>query len=136
MVKQFGQQQGTLAIALGYGREKGGRAGTGVGVRVQHWLSTDDEGLLQYMASGADVSGKVGKEDHYSSVQYHHTMGVTGIDAKTQEEINADEAATVYNSYFGAVKQGPQGSLVNRSIIRRSNVADIEEFVHDLEHER
>ena len=136
VVKQFGQQGGTLAIALGYGREKGGRAGTGVGVRVQHWLSTDDDGLLQYFATGADVSGKQGKEDHYSSVQYHHTMGVVGTDAKTNEQINADEAATVYNSYFGAVKQGPQGSLVDRSIIRRAHVDQVEDFVHDLEHER
>ena len=136
VVKQFGQKAGTLALALGYGRSNAGRAGTGVGVNVQPWLSYDGDNLLQYYATGASVSGKKGKEEHFSCVQYHHTMGVKGIDKKTSEEINADEAATVYNTYFGAAKQGPQGSLVNRTVIRRGHVDDIEEFVHDLEHER
>jgi len=136
VIKQFGQMAGTVALALGFGRTKGGRAGTGVGVNVQKWLTTDDEGLMQYITSGAQVSDKQGKEEFYSAVQYHHTMGVKGIDKATQEEINADEAATVFNTYFGAVKQGPQGSLVDRSIIRRAHLDDVEGFVHDLVHER
>jgi MoCo/4Fe-4S cofactor protein with predicted Tat translocation signal len=136
VIKQFGQMQGTVALALGFGRTKGGRAGTGVGVNVQKWLTFDDDGLMQYITSGAQVSGKQGKEKHYSAVQYHHTMGVKGLDKATQKEINADEAATVFNTYFGAVKQGPQGSLVDRTVIRRAHLGDVEEFVHDLEHER
>ena len=136
VVKQFGQQAGTLALAFGYGRANGGRAGTNVGANVQPWLSYNDEGLLQYTASGATVSRSKGKEEHFSCVQYHHTMGVKGTDKKTSEEINADEAATVFNTYFGAAKQGMQGSLVDRSVIRKAHVDDVEEFIHDLEHER
>ncbi len=136
VIKQFGQMQGTIAIALGFGRTKGGRAGTGVGVNVQKWLTSNEEGLTQYMSSGAELSGKQGEEEHYSAVQYHHTMGVKGIDKATQKVINADEAATVFNTYFGAVKQGPQGSLVDRTVIRRAHLDDVEQFVHDLEHER
>ncbi|MDX1479140.1 MAG: TAT-variant-translocated molybdopterin oxidoreductase [Saprospiraceae bacterium] len=136
VIKQFGQKQGTLALALGYGRTNAGRCGTGVGTNVQGWLSYDGDGLLQYFVSGADLSGKVGEEEYLACVQYHHTMGVKGTDAATGEEINADEAATVYNTYFGLVKQGPQGSLVDRSIIRRAHIDDVETFIHDLEHER
>ena len=136
VIKQFGQKQGTVALALGYGRSNAGRAGTNVGVNVQEWLSFDSDGLLQYFAGGAQVAPANRKEDHFSCVQYHHTMGVKGVDAKTEEVINADEAATVYNTYFGAAKQGPQGSLVDRSISRRTHVNDLEEFIHELEHER
>ncbi|MDX1407943.1 MAG: 4Fe-4S dicluster domain-containing protein, partial [Saprospiraceae bacterium] len=136
VIKQFGQKQGTLAVGLGYGRTNAGRCGTGVGVNLQGLLSYDGDGLLQYFATGADVSGKVGEEEYLACVQYHHTMGVKGVDAATGEEINADEAATVYNTYFGLAKQGPQGSLVDRSIIRRAHIDDVETFIHDLEHER
>jgi molybdopterin-containing oxidoreductase family iron-sulfur binding subunit len=135
VVKQFGQVPDTFALALGYGRTNTGRAGLGVGVNVNPWLKTDADGLIQYYASGVSVSGKQGEEKYFSCVQYHHTMGVTGEDSKTGETINADEAATVYMTY-GLVRQGYQGSLVNRTIIRKSHLDHLEEFIHDLEEER
>ncbi|MEO5906453.1 MAG: 4Fe-4S dicluster domain-containing protein, partial [Saprospiraceae bacterium] len=135
VVKQFGQGPDTFALALGYGRTNTGRAGLGVGVNVNPWLKTDADGLIQYYASGVSVSGKQGEEKYFSCVQYHHTMGVTGEDSKTGEIINADEAATVYMTY-GLVRQGYQGSLVNRTIIRKSNLDHLDEFIHDLEEER
>ncbi len=135
VIKQFGQGPDTFALALGYGRTMTGRAGMNVGVNVNPWLGTDSDGLTQYYASGVSVSGKRGEEDYFSCVQYHHTMGVTGEDSKTGETINADEAATVYMTY-GLVRQGYQGSLVNRTIIRKSHLDHIDDFVNDLVEER
>lgn len=136
VIKQFGQLHGTLAMPLGYGRSNAGRCGTDVGTDVQKWLSYNDEGLLQYYTSGASLTGKKGEDKEFACVQYHHTMGVKGVDKETQEEINADEAAAIYNTVFGLVKQGYQGGLVDRTIIRRAHIDDVETFVHDLEHER
>lgn len=136
VVKQFGQKQNTLAMALGYGRAHAGRCGTGVGVDVQQLLTYDSDGLLQYYAGGASISGSKGKEKEFSCVQYHHTMGVKGTDKATDETINADEAATVYTTYFGLVKQGFQGSLTDRTVIRKAHLDDVEQFIHDLQHER
>lgn len=135
VIKQFGQQAGTLTLALGYGRPSAGRTGSNVGVNVYPLLKVDEDGLIQYYADGATVSNKKGKEEHFSCVQYHHTMGVKGDDKKTGEEINADEAATLYMGY-GLASQGFQGSLTDRTIIRKSHIDDIESFVHDLEEER
>jgi Fe-S-cluster-containing dehydrogenase component/anaerobic selenocysteine-containing dehydrogenase len=135
VIKQFGQTPDSFALALGYGRTATGRAGQGVGVNVSPWLKTDADGLIQYYASGVTVSGKKGEEDYFSCVQYHHTMGVTGEDSKTKQIINADEAATVYMTY-GLVSQGYQGSLVSRTIIRKSHLDHVEEFVKDLQEER
>ena len=136
VVKQFGQKENTVAMALGYGRTKAGRCGNEIGVDVQPFLTYDQDGLLQYHASKVSVSGSHGKEKQFSCVQYHHTMGVKGIDKATEEEINADEAATVYNTYFGLVKQGYQGSLTERTVIRNAHLDEIEQFMHDLQHER
>ncbi|HJW29832.1 MAG TPA: molybdopterin-dependent oxidoreductase, partial [Saprospiraceae bacterium] len=135
VIKQFGQADDTFALALGYGRTVTGRAGTGVGVNVTPWMKTDSDGLIQYYATGVEVSDKKGHEDYYSCVQFHHTMGVTGEDSKTKETINADEAATVYMTY-GLVRQGYQGSIVNRTIIRKSHLDHLDEFVKDLTAER
>lgn len=135
VVKQFGQTPDSFALAIGYGRSVTGRAGSGVGVNVTPWMKTDADGMVQYWAPGVTVSGKKGEEDYFSCVQYHHTMGVTGEDSETKQIINADEAATVYMTY-GLVRQGYQGSLVNRTIIRKSHLDHVEEFVKDLQEER
>lgn len=135
VIKQFGQTPDSFALALGYGRTVTGRAGMGVGVNVTPWLKTDADGLIQYYGSGVTVSSKKGEEDYFSCVQYHHTMGVTGEDSKTKEVINADEAALVYMTY-GLVRQGYQGALVNRTIIRKSHLDHVEEFIKDLQEER
>ena len=91
------------------------------------------DGRASYHASDVTISKKVGKEQWYSSVQYHHTMGVTA-DNKKGEEINADEAALAPG--YGNIFAGYQGSLVGRSIIRKTHVDDIEHAVEDLIHER
>ena len=134
VIKQFGQLAGTATLAVGYGRVMANRTGSGVGVNVYPWLPVNEEGLVQYYGTGIEVSGKIGEDDHFSCVQYHHTMGVKGEDKNTKEIINADEAATVYG--YGKLTQGFQGSLTKRTVIRRSHLNDIEKFVDDLHHER
>lgn len=132
VVQQFGQMPGTVSVALGYGRDKVGGAGRNIGVNVNGSIGMVD-GRASYHASDVTISKKVGKEQWYSSVQYHHTMGVTA-DNKKGEEINADEAALAPG--YGNIFAGYQGSLVGRSIIRKTHVDDIEHAVEDLIHER
>ncbi len=114
VVKTFGQMPGSVAIALGAGREMGG-CGVGYGVNVNPWLPLEG-GLVQYAAKDVKVSDMVSVDKHYACVQHHHTMGVT---AKQQngETINADEAALAF-----------QGSLTKRSIIFQTNLSDLQDL--------
>ena len=137
-VKQFGLKEGTLALALGMGRTVVGEAGKNVGTNVYPWLTTDSDGNTQYYAAVGGVSAAIAEDDYFPCVQYHHTMGVKGIDKDTGEVINADEAATVDDNILARAlgMQGFQGSLVNRSIIRQGDVSELEKFASDLVHER
>ncbi len=134
-IQQFGQMPGTLALALGYGRTVSGPAGKDIGTNVFAHCQVVD-GLIQYYTTVASPPVQIDKNEHIACVQYHHTMGVEDIDKKTGKKINADEAATVFFTYFGLAKQGFQGSLVDRSVIRRSNLTDLEAFSSKLQHER
>lgn len=134
VIQQFGQMPGTVGLALGYGRTAAGKCGTGVGVNVNNCISLNGT-YPNYFATSATVSNKIGKEDHFSCVQYHHTMGVTAEDKKTGEMINADEAALVFFNY-GLVDQGYQGALTDRSIIYNSHVNELTEKLEKLHHKR
>ncbi len=129
-VRQFGQKADTVSMALGYGRSVSGATGKNIGVNVYPWLSIDANGNTQYWASAVNVSGKVGTDKEFACVQYHHTMGVTGTLKDKEEKLNVDEVALM------TIGKGFQGSLVNRSIIRRSDLKEIEKFAEDLHHER
>ncbi len=134
VIQQFGQMPGTVALALGYGRTAAGKCGTDVGIKIN-----DAVGIMEdypsYYATDVAVSGKVGEEDHFSCVQYHHTMGVTAEDAKTGETINADEAATVAFAYGSSIT-GYQGSLTDRSIIYNAHVDDLAANIKELDKKR
>jgi molybdopterin-containing oxidoreductase family iron-sulfur binding subunit len=118
VVGTFGQALGTIAIALGGGREMGG-CGVGYGVNINPAISSEN-GLTQYLGKDVKVSGKVGRDEHYASVQHHHTMGVTV--KQGEKTINADEAALAF-----------QGSLTDRSVIFQTNVKDLQSLEHKLE---
>ncbi|MFT4567115.1 MAG: Fe-S-cluster-containing dehydrogenase component [Saprospiraceae bacterium] len=133
VIQQFGQMKGTVALAMGYGREKVGDAGWNIGVNVNPAMGMQD-GRAYYAASDVQLSRSQGEEDHYSSVQYHHTLGVTAPDKETGDIINADERALAPG--YGNVVKGYQGSLVERSIIRHANVNELEDAVEALVHER
>ncbi len=72
VIIQPGQPQGTVAIALGYGRTSAGKAGTGVGKNVYHLMNT--------RKGYADVSGttvtieKTAKSFPLACTQTHHNM--------------------------------------------------------------
>ncbi|MEE9373635.1 MAG: Fe-S cluster-containing hydrogenase [Saprospiraceae bacterium] len=132
-IQQFGIMAGTVAIALGYGRSSGGFASKGIGKDVNGSLGSSN-GMTQYFSDSVSVSNSKGKEDEYSSVQYHHTMGVTAIETKTGKTINADEAALAPG--YGNVFQGFQGSLTERTVIRHTDLDHLEEAVDHLQHER
>ena len=128
VVQQYGMKDDTVAIAIGYGRETAGRSGAGVGVNVYPLLSLDAEGNIQYFSS-VEVSDKIGVDDTFASVQYHHTFGVSDKDPESGETINVDEKAIV------TLSEGYQGSITDRTIIRHSDLSQLEKAVHDLEHE-
>ena len=133
VIVQFGQAKGTVGLALGYGRTVAGKTGTEIGANMFSILPQKD-GYTQYSATiEIEVTGE--EEDHFSCVQYHHTMGVTGIDNASGEIINADEAAIVDDAFKGFAK-GYQGSLTDRTILRRTSLDEVETFAHDLQHER
>ncbi len=134
VIQQFGQMPGTVALALGYGRKNASPLGKGIGVNVNTCLTTD-KGRTQYYNTKVSLGRKLRKEEHFSCVQYHHTFGVKGTDAATGETINADEAATVFVTY-GAVQQGYQGSLTERSIVYNSHINDLDASIADLEKRR
>lgn len=134
-VKQFGQMQGTLSVALGYGRSNAGDCGTGVGTNFNAYCQMVD-GYVQYYATGATLgeSSRV-IEKNFACVQHHHTYGVTAKDAKTGEQFNADEAALVDDVFKGFTK-GFQGALTDRSVIRHSTLDKLEENTKKLQEER
>jgi molybdopterin-containing oxidoreductase family iron-sulfur binding subunit len=138
VVRQFGQMNGTVATALGFGRDVVGATGKNIGNNVFPWMSIDADGNTQYYAEVSSISDSVEVDELFACVQYHHTMGVKGIDAATNETINVDEAATVDDNIlvkaFGLT--GFQGALTNRSVIRQGNLDELEEFAIDLVHER
>ena len=127
VIRQFGQPENTVAIALGYGRTKAGLA-SGYGTNVVPSVGLVN-GLPQYFASNVKVSNKTGVDEQFACVQHHHTMGVTapGIE-EGGKTINADEKSLGWKGF--------QGSLVNRSIIRQSNLKDISKLKEQLEDER
>ena len=135
VIQQFGQAPGTVALTLGYGREVSGACAQGVGLDMNKSVSLSADGYRTYSVANVEVSNKVGKEKEYSSVQYHHTYGVTDTDSRTGETINADEAALVSFDY-GLGLQGFQGALTDRSVMYYSNINELEDSVKHLDEKR
>lgn len=123
VVLNFGQTAGTVAIALGGGREAGG-CGVGYGVNVNTALKQVN-GLTQYYATDVTVKPTGNKDKHFASVQHHHTMGVTAMGKEEGKVINADEKALGWKGF--------QGSLTDRSIIFQTNIKDLQKLEHKLE---
>jgi len=72
VVVQFGQAQNTLAIAVGYGREKSGPAGDAVGKNMYAFLSAKN-GVTSYSTSGATFE-LTGKTYELGLNQTYHTL--------------------------------------------------------------
>ena len=124
-VRQFGQKKETVSLALGYGRSKSGDCGIGIGQNVYPWMKRDEDGNVQYYATGVEVNTNIGKNDEFACVQYHHTMGVTGKLNGSEETLNVDEVALM------TLGKGFQGSLTERSVIERTNINNLDHFLHN-----
>ncbi|MBX7164282.1 MAG: 4Fe-4S dicluster domain-containing protein [Saprospiraceae bacterium] len=133
--KQFGQMEGTVSIALGYGRSKAGVCGTGIGTDFYNQLPVKD-GYTQYFLTDIKVGNSSGViEKNFACVQHHHTLGVTAIETSTGNKINADEAALVDDA-FKPLTKGYQGSLTKRTVLRHANLKELPEAIKHLEEER
>ncbi len=145
-VRQFGQMQGTLGLAIGYGREVTGYVGRAlgnkVGANVYPWLTIDADGNTQYYAVNPSVSDKIATEEDFACVQYHHTMGVTEKNGKTykdpvtgkDKDVNLDEkVVSRLKDPFN--EDGFQGGITERSIIYKANLKEVPELVEKI-HER
>ncbi|MEZ5038546.1 MAG: TAT-variant-translocated molybdopterin oxidoreductase [Saprospiraceae bacterium] len=138
VIRQFGQMEGTLALAIGYGRTMTGMMGRAlgdqIGVDVYPWLTLDANGNTQYYATDVTVSDKMSKDKEFACVQYHHTMGVTARgdngevvkDESTGKPLNVDEKASM------TLGSGFQGGITDRSIIYKTNVKEIGELAEKI----
>jgi molybdopterin-containing oxidoreductase family iron-sulfur binding subunit len=124
VVRTFGQPAGTVAIALGGGRQSGG-CGVGYGIDVNPVLPMED-GLIQYFAKNIKVSEKVGADKHFPSVQFHHTMGVQAMGKEEGKVINVDEKSLGWKGF--------QGALTDRSIIFHTHVGELDKLAKKMEH--
>ena len=118
VVCQFGQMQGTVSIALGYGRAQAGTC-SGYGTDVNPAIPIVN-GMTQYFTT-ATVSNKVGHDEDFACVQHHHTMGVK----KEGQDFNADEKVLAF-----------QGSLVDRTIIRQGDLGSLKKLTDRIEEEK
>ncbi|MCS6991902.1 MAG: TAT-variant-translocated molybdopterin oxidoreductase [Chitinophagales bacterium] len=69
---QPGQEDHTVAVALGYGRTHAGRSGNNVGVNVYPWVTFNGQ-HRQYHASGVVIS-KTGKKHELAMTQTHFSF--------------------------------------------------------------
>ena len=129
VVTTFGQMPGTMALPVGFGRKEASIAGREIGYNAYPWLLMDN-GVTVYHSDKVNISEKVGVVKDYACVQYHHTMGVTGMDKETKKKINVDEKTAP------TLKAGYQGSIVPRTVIRRTHLSEVEKFVEELKEER
>ncbi|MEO1625612.1 MAG: TAT-variant-translocated molybdopterin oxidoreductase, partial [Bacteroidota bacterium] len=125
-VPQFGQMAGTVCIALGYGREEVGSAGSNIGINTFPWIGFDKNGNVQYYSTNAvNFTEALEIDEEFACVQYHHTMGVTGKASADGNVINLDEEELGY-----------QGSLVDRTIIYQGNINSYKELTEEIREKR
>jgi len=122
VVLNFGQTPGTVAIALGGGREAGG-CGVSFGVNVNAALKQEN-GLTQYYATDVKVTPTGTRDKDFASVQHHHTMGVKAMGKEEGKIINVDEKSLGWKGF--------QGSLTDRSIIFQTNIKDLQKLENKL----
>ena len=141
-VRQFGQAQGTVGLALGFGRENSGKVGRAVGnevgVNVYPWLTTDGNGNTQYYAVSATVSARKEVEEQFACVQYHHTMGVTARDDNGEviTDKNTGKPLNVGEKTSMTLGAGPQGGITDRSIIYKAHVDELDHLKEHIAEKR
>lgn len=129
--RTFGQMANTVSIALGYGRERAGKAGSKVGVNVFPAVSNN----FRYMAK-AEMPAYSGHDDLFACVQMHHTYGLTTKDESGNVVMH--EYATGDKKPFNIDEEieGFQGALIERSVFFHSTAAKVKEDVVKLAKKR
>lgn len=128
VVRQFGQMPGTVSLAVGYGRKIAG-AGKNVGINVYPMMKSSATPYAEIT-----IGNKVGEDKDFASVQYHHTMGITGKQDGYKEKedkngnINLDEKA-LGPGYF-------KGALTDRTVINKAHVSELHEKIESLVEKR
>ncbi|MCH2021456.1 MAG: TAT-variant-translocated molybdopterin oxidoreductase [Saprospiraceae bacterium] len=130
--RQFGQMEGTVSIALGYGRTKAGKCGDAIGVNL--FPSVRD---FNYSAYASSLSPRGDSDPIYANIQMHHTYGLNTIDESTgevkmhtyktgeQKPFNIDEHIDSF-----------QGAFIERSVFFQSNADKLEKNVEILADKR
>jgi molybdopterin-containing oxidoreductase family iron-sulfur binding subunit len=92
VLAQPGISKGVIGIALGYGRENVGKTADKIGANAFKFIQFTN-GTFQTEASGANISGSVGKYN-LAATQTHHTMmGRQIVKEATLEEYKKDNKA-------------------------------------------
>jgi MoCo/4Fe-4S cofactor protein with predicted Tat translocation signal len=131
VVRQFGQMEGTVALAVGYGRTVGG-AGKGVGANVYPMMKMDKGSAITF--GDATISKKAGVDKDFATVQYHHTMGITGQQAGYESKQNADGTINLDEKALGPGYF--KGALTDRSVINKANLSELKAKVGELVEKR
>jgi len=129
--RQFGQMQGTVSIALGYGRTKAGKCGNGVGANLYPAVKN-----FKYSGGNASLSEKQGHDHLYANVQMHHTYGLTTTDESGSIKMHTSSTGEEEAFNVDEHMLGFQGSLLDRSVFFKSNAKDLDKEVKTLAKKR
>ncbi|BDS15131.1 TAT-variant-translocated molybdopterin oxidoreductase [Aureispira anguillae] len=129
--RTFGQMEGTVAIALGYGRTRAGKAGNGVGTDLFPAVKG-----FNFSGTGS-LSEYEGHDDLFACVQMHHTYGLTTTDEATGKT-KMHKYATGEEKPFNVDEhnEGFQGALIERSVFFQSTAKDLSKEVKKLAKKR
>jgi molybdopterin-containing oxidoreductase family iron-sulfur binding subunit len=84
VIPQPGQADGTIGLALGYGRTNAGRVADGVGVNAYQFVNNYSSGLDYNVVSGVSISGSEGE---YQVAQTQTSQTYAGRETVIQETI-------------------------------------------------
>ena len=128
--RTFGQMEGTVSIALGYGRTRAGKAGSNVGKNlfpaVKDFVPAGTGTLPQY----------AGHDDIFACVQMHHTYGLTTLEESGEVKMHTYKTGEQKPFNVDEHVDSFQGSLVERSVFFHSTAADVKEDIKELKEKR
>lgn len=130
--RTFGQMEGTISIALGYGRTKAGKCGTGVGVNLFPAVKS-----FNYSSSGVTLAADGTHDNLFACLQQFHTYGLTATEESSGERI-MHEYATGESKPLNVDEyiDSFQGALVERSVFFQSNADKLDHNIDVLKSKR
>lgn len=130
VVRQFGQMENTIAIGLGYGRRRAGKAGTAVGKDLFPAAAN-----FQFSAT-TSAPTKVGRDSLFAPTQIHHTYGLNTTDeaGKIKYDEHTHKPFNVDEQVLG--HRGFQGSLTERSVFFQTTAKDLDASITELKEKR